>query len=137
MPDTVRDVMTADPTTLPSTATLTDAWTLLVNQGFHHLPVVDAGRLVGVLSATDLIERLRAQDPALRDTGVILDGGTVADWMSTAVVSVDASAPAEVAVRRLSVGDLHALPVLDEGALVGIVTSTDLARMLLATMGVD
>lgn len=128
----VRDVMTTDPHCLSPANPLTDAWTLLVNGGFHHLPVVDDGRLVGVLSAADLIERLRSQDPHLKDTGVILDEGTIGEIMSSDVVSIDADAPAAQAVRRLSVGDIHALPVVSGGKVVGIVTSTDLARMLLS-----
>lgn len=127
----VRDVMTAHPVVLRSTDKLTDAWTLLVNKGFHHVPVVDDGALVGVVSAADLLDRLRSQDPDLADTGVIVQDTDIAAVMSRQVVAITADAPARDAVRRLSRGDIHALPVLDGGDVVGIVTSTDLARMLL------
>lgn len=130
----VRDIMTPEPRTLKSTDLLTDAWTVLINGGFHHLPVLDDGKLVGVLSASDLLERLRGQDHAIRDTGVILEDAPISELMSRNVVAISADAPVDHAVKRLSRGDLHSLLVLDEGAVVGIVTATDLARMLLERM---
>lgn len=130
----VRDIMTSEPRTLASTDRLTDAWTVLVNGGFHHLPVLDDGKLVGVLSASDLLERLRGQDHAIRDTGVVLDDSLISELMSRNVVGISADAPVAHAVKRLSRGDLHSLLVLDDGAVVGIVTATDLARMLLERM---
>jgi len=131
---TVRDIMTPEPRTLASTDLLTDAWTILVNGGFHHLPVLDEGRLVGVLSASDLLERLRNQDHAIRDTGVVLDDAPISELMSRNVVAISADAPVDHAVKRLSRGDLHSLLVLEDGGVVGIVTATDLARMLLEQM---
>lgn len=133
-PTSVRDIMTPEPRTVSATDRLTDAWTLLVNGGFHHLPVLDNGQLVGVLSASDLLERLRKQDHVLQDTGVVLDDAPIAKLMSRNIVAISADAPVDHAVKRLSRGDLHSLLVVEDGGVVGIVTATDLARMLLATL---
>ena len=46
----VKAVMTRDPVTVPSSTTVEEVMTLFTNRRFRHLPVVDAGRLVGLVS---------------------------------------------------------------------------------------
>ena len=50
----VRDIMTPDPRVIEPSATVREAWATMKEGGFRHLPVVDAGRLVGVISITDI-----------------------------------------------------------------------------------
>jgi len=54
----VREVMTPDPSTLPGTASVNDALLTMMGHGYHHLPVVEDGRALGLVTAGDL---LRAQ----------------------------------------------------------------------------
>ena len=58
---TLRDVMKADPVTMPSTGTVRDAAHILSNNTFHSVPVVDGGKLVGIVTSTDLIRYLVEQ----------------------------------------------------------------------------
>lgn len=93
----------------------------------HHLPVVENGRLVGLLSSSDLLKCF------LLDGGAA-SAGTVAvrSIMVADPVSIDSRADLKSAARKLSTGGFHALPVTEpDGSVVGIVTSSDLTEHLL------
>lgn len=128
----IRRLMTPDPWVVRLTDSLTDVWTGMLNGGFHHVPVVDGERLVGLLSLTDLAQVLRDVPPEIRETGVILEESlTVSTLMTRSVDSIPVTARVRDAVERFAQGRYHALPVVDGEALAGIVTTTDLARALL------
>lgn len=130
----VRDIMSALPRTLSVDETLSDAWTWMLNGGFHHLPVTQEGQLVGILSASDMRAVLRDLPEELFDTGVILDTSrTVATLMTPDPVTIEPEAPISEAFDALATGRYHALPVTTGGTVVGIVTSTDLLRYVIAT----
>jgi CBS domain-containing protein len=129
----VRRLMTPDPWAVRVGDSLTDVWTGMLNGGFHHVPVVSGERLVGMLSITDLAQVLRDVPTELRDTGVILDETSSVDKLMTHTVdTVPVSARVRDVVERFALGRYHAVPVVDGDVLVGIVTTTDLARALLA-----
>jgi predicted transcriptional regulator len=79
----VHHVMTSLPRTLRIDETLTDAWTWMLNGGFHHLPVTNEGQLVGMLSASDLRAVLRDLPDEIYDTGVILDDSRTVETLMT------------------------------------------------------
>ena len=58
---TVRDVMTSEPITIDASASIEDAATLLVNREVSRLPVLDGGRLVGIISKSDIVRALVAE----------------------------------------------------------------------------
>jgi CBS domain-containing protein len=125
----VRHVMTTLPRTLRLDETLSDAWTWMLNGGFHHLPVTHEGQLVGILSASDLRAVLRDLPDELYETGVILDDSrTVGTLMTADPESIGPDAPLREAFEALATGRYHALPVTTGGLVIGIVTSTDLLR---------
>jgi CBS domain-containing protein len=64
----VRALMTPSPRTLPSTADGAEAAVLMAVHGFRHVPVVEEGRLVGVVSERDLFALQRASVPVISDT---------------------------------------------------------------------
>ena len=129
----VRDLMTADPRTVSLTDALTDVHTFMLNGGFHHVPVVEGPRLVGMLSATDMMAVLRDLPPELADTGVVLDESrTVATLMTRQVETLDEQATLRDAAELFATGRFHALPIVRGGDLVGILTTTDLIRSALA-----
>jgi acetoin utilization protein AcuB len=128
----VASLMTPRPITTTPEATLTDLWTLMLNRGFHHVPVLAGGQLVGVLSRTDVMRAMGMQDPTLVDTGVILDTEhKVADLMTRHVRAIEASVPLRRAVSLFAEGHLHCLPVLDGEKVIGMLTTTDVMRALL------
>lgn len=129
----LRERMTGHVVTLPSGASLTDAMTAMVNGGFHHLPVVDGEDLVGILSMADLLSVLKLQPGGLAALGVVLDTEhTVASLMTKKPVTLSLDAPVRDAVKVFAEHALHAIPVVAGRRLVGIFTTRDLARHLLA-----
>ena len=75
----VSDIMTRDPVTLPPDALISDVLHLMVERGFTHMPVADAGRLVGILTQTDLT-RAQAQSSGalIQDIAEAPDGAALA-----------------------------------------------------------
>lgn len=129
----VRTLMTGSPQTVQADESLTDVYTLMLNGGFHHVPVLEGEALVGMLSASDLNAAVRTMPADIRDTGVILDEeATVRTMMTTKLAVVGIDAPIREAVKHFAQGAYHALPVMAGGRLVGIVTTRDLARHLLS-----
>ena len=61
---TVGDVMSGEPVTISSTATVEDAATAMHDEKVSRLPVVDGGRLVGIVSRTDILRAILADDAA-------------------------------------------------------------------------
>jgi CBS domain-containing protein len=118
----IERIMTTPAWTIGPESTLEEAARLMARERLHHLPVVQGGRLAGILSASDLIGR---------DTP---DAGRarVGDIMQREPVILSRTSTLQDAAALLASGDLHSLPVVDpEGAVVGIVTSTDLITVLL------
>ena len=100
----------------------------------HHLPVVKNGKLVGILSKTDYLYFMH---PASRKeqnkeaNELQLQNYTVEDAMSKRVVFVYASNNIKTALEILSENLFHALPVMENGKLVGLVTTHDIVFALL------
>ena len=107
-------------------------------RGFRHLPVVDGGKLVGIISDRDLKQSmtsaaLATEGPA-RDR--LLDELTAGQVMTRAVVTIGPMFGVEEAARLMATRKISALPVTEEGRLVGIVTGTDVLHLFVRAMGV-
>lgn len=113
----VTRVMTEPPVSVAPTDTPERARQLMAGKSLHHLVVLADGRLAGMLSATDLMEA---------------SAGTVAELMHADPVSIPATASLHDAAAILASAAFHSLPVVDvNGRVVGVVTSTDLIRLLI------
>jgi CBS-domain-containing membrane protein len=120
----VGDIMTRNVFTLSEQTSLEEAaWGLTAN-AVSGAPVRDHhGRLVGVLSKTDLV------DPARAETRGEIP--TVADAMTPALLALRVDNPAMDAVRLMVADGIHRVIVIDErGRLAGIVTPMDVLRAL-------
>ncbi len=120
----IGDVMTREVFTLSaSTPAETAAWELSV-RGFTGAPVRDGrGRLVGVLSRSDLTDPERVQGD--------LAGKQVQDLMTPALFSLEPSESINRAIRLMVREGIRRILVMEKsGALVGIVTSSDILRHL-------
>ena len=130
----VRDVMTADPTTLKRNDKLTLADDIMRLGRVRHLPVLedDEQRLVGIVTQRDLFRDALAQalgygKPAQRK---ILDTLAVKDVMATEVVTIRPDASLVYAARVLTERKIGCLPVVDDGRLVGILTEGDFVALI-------
>jgi CBS domain-containing protein len=122
----VRDIMTPHVLTVSADARVDHAVWSLSAKGITGAPVCDAaGKVVGVLSRSDLIDS---------DThGVVAGERPVSEVMTPEVWAVHPDAPASEAVALMVAKSIHRVVVMEhERALVGIVTSMDVMKAILA-----
>jgi CBS domain-containing protein len=136
----VEDLMTKDVIVVPPTASLKQVAGVLADGRISGLPVVEEGRLVGVVSEADILYKESGREaPAggflgwlLLDTVVAeekLAARTAGDAMTAPAVTIGPERPAHEAASRMIEWRINRLPVVDEhGTLVGIVTRNDLVR---------
>ncbi len=126
-------VMTKEPTTVNVTNKLSEVRKMLSEQGIHHVPVVSGSKLVGLISATDMVRlSFSAYGADARAVDAMLDHEfQIEKVMSKELTTLKTSQKVRDAAAVLSSGSFHSVPVVDdENNLVGIVTSTDLIRYL-------
>lgn len=122
-----RDVQFATPET-----TLQQAWKQLASHHLKNLPVLDAaGKLVGIVSLSDLVRPAMAQAQfSWRGLFGRAKARTLAQIMSEPVITVESDCQAVELIPLLCDRGLHCLPVLEAGKVVGVVTQTDLIAAL-------
>lgn len=133
MRDTSIDrIMTINPVMIGPGDSAAKARELLETSAIHHLPVVENGRLVGIVSSADLLKLY------VLDQEVALSAlATVSQIMELKPVVLTTTATLRDAAEKLMSGGFHALPVVDDDRnLVGIVTSVDLIDALLKSLPV-
>jgi len=115
--DQLSLIMKKDIKTISSEATIEDAAEIFVKYRIHRLPVVDNGKLVGIITPTDLLDTVASKK--LSDTAESV--------MSTKCVTAYDGAPLSYVVHAMRVSDVPAMPVLNAaGNLTGIITDRDL-----------
>jgi len=135
----VKDVMTERVITIAPSASLKDAARLMLEHGISGLPVVEEGRVVGVLSDRDFLVKEQGPRESSRWLSWLITPATMTDEaklqarsvrgaMTVPAITVWKSAPLAFAAERMLEADVSRLPVLFGDELVGIVTRTDLVR---------
>ncbi len=132
--ESVEHIMTKDIYTLNHTNSLGDAEAIFKEYKVRHLPVVSGDELIGMLSLTDL-ERISFVDnygggEDHVDTAVF-NMLTIEQVMVRNVQTITRSTTVKEVAEILADKEFHALPVVEDGHLLGIVTSTDLIKYLL------
>jgi len=128
----VADLMSKKVITLGRNDTLKTAEALLKQRHIRHLPVLDAdGELCGIVTQRDLFRGavLRSLGYGSRAEDMMLSSLLVKDAMSEDPVTVAPSTPLADAARLMVERRIGALPVLDAGRLVGILTEGDFVRL--------
>ena len=128
----VQDVMRFPVITVGPGVTLEEANRLLLEKGIRHLPVMEEGRLVGIITDRDI----RLATSHLNPKGPCPGCAQVGEVMTREVVTAHPLDPVEEAARVMRERKIGCLPVLEDGALVGIVTGIDLLDALLKLTGV-
>ncbi len=146
---TVKDVMSVDPLTVGPEASVTEAARLMVDNKIGSLPVIEDGKLVGIVTEGDLImQDVKLEFPTylhLLDGFIMYPGATarfeselkkavaadVRAVMTADPVTVQASATLEDAATLLVEKDVSRLPVMDGEKLIGVVSKSDIVRSLL------
>lgn len=135
---TVNSVMTKNPITVTARHSVTDAQTIMEREKIHRLPVIDEHKkLVGIVAMADILEA--APSPAttltVYEISSLLAKLTVDQVMTKDVLSVSPETLVEDAARVIVDNSVGGLPVLEDGTLVGIVTESDLFRLLIDLFG--
>jgi CBS domain-containing protein len=134
----VSEWMTPAPITVTPSTPIPRIQELMVYRRIRHLPVVEDGRLVGIITDRDVrtVQASPATSLAVREMHYLLDRLTVRAVMTRPVITVAPHEPLAEAVRLMLENRIGGLPVTEGERLVGILTEVDLLRAFSATLGV-
>jgi len=127
-----RELMTSQVTTVAPEDSVLACSQILKEKGFKHLPVVQGGRLVGVVTDRDL-KRVSASDATtleMHELLYLLDKLTVAEVMTKAPVTAVPETPVRELAGLILERGVGCLPIVEGNAVVGIITRNDLIRLL-------
>jgi acetoin utilization protein AcuB len=133
----VKDVMTSNVITVSSNTSVSEAQAIMSKHDFRRLPVVDNGRLVGMVTGRRLaMVRPRAQAPLVWQAKYLISRTTVGDVMRREIVAVSPTDTVEKAVAKAQSEKVGTLLVMDNDQLVGICTTNDFFyRIVNPTLG--
>ncbi len=116
----VSDIMTREPSTLAPKATLGEAATIMKQEDCGSVPVVEGGRLIGIVTDRDIVVRVVAagKDPKT---------ASVSEAMTADPVTIAPGASIDEAQRVMADRQIRRLPVVEDGRLVGLVVIGQLA----------
>ncbi|MEO8934396.1 MAG: CBS domain-containing protein [Xanthomarina sp.] len=130
----ISDIMTKDVITLNNKDDLETAEHIFKTKKIRHIPVVHGDKIIGMLSYTDLLRISFAdaidEDEDTVDT-VVYNMFTIEQVMAKNLTSITSTTTIKEAAEILAEKEFHALPVVDNKKLVGIVTTTDLINYLI------
>ena len=122
---TVISLMTPFPYSISAEGTVAEAAAMMEERGFHHLPVKDGERLVGVINAHDVAVARSVRAEGAPDAPI-----SVRSASRTQPYVVDINDPLEAVVRGMAERRAEAALVTRKRPLAGIITRTDVAHLL-------
>jgi acetoin utilization protein AcuB len=131
----VRDLMSVDPIAVSPDTAVFDARQTMVKERIRHLLVTEGQRLLGIVTDRDIRLNLPSQATSLSvwEVNYLLARLTVEEVMTTGVIIIGPDQNARNAARLMLEHKIGALPVLDAGRLIGIITETDVLRAFART----
>ncbi|MDY0287710.1 MAG: CBS domain-containing protein [Sphaerochaeta sp.] len=130
--------MTRNPVTATPDMSISEASTLMKQEKVHRLPVLDKDKkLVGLLTEKDILyaSPSPASSLSIHEMAYLLSKLTVKKLMSKNVVTINKDTTVEEAARMMVDQDLSCLPVLEGDKLIGIVSKSDMFKILLELFG--
>ena len=114
-----------------------DALALFKKEHIRRAPVIKDGKMVGIVSDKDLLNASPSPVTSLSiwEINYLISKIKVAEVMTRKVISVRTDTPIEEAARVMADNKFGGLPVVDDSHVVGMITETDLFKMLLELMG--
>lgn len=130
--------MTKNPVTINPEASVVEASELMKKEKVHRLPVLDRDKnLIGVISEKDILFATPspASSLSIHEMAYLLSKLTVRKLMTKNPVTINRTTTVEEAARLMVDQDLSCLPVVEDGKLVGIVSKSDMFKILLELFG--
>jgi CBS domain-containing protein len=122
MGTSIKDVMTRQVRACEPTATVVEAAKVMAREDVGPIPIVEEGRLVGIVTDRDIVVQVVAAGRDVNST-------TVGDIASRDLVTVSPGADLDDALTLLAKRQVRRLPVVEGDRLVGIVAQADIARL--------
>jgi acetoin utilization protein AcuB len=134
---TIRELMTGGVITVRRGTPVLEARDIMAKEKIRHLLVTDANALVGIVTDRDIRLNLPSQATSLSvwEINHLLTKLTVDEVMTRSVITIGPDRPAQEGAQIMLDHRIGALPVLDDGHLVGIVTETDIVRAFAGATG--
>ncbi len=134
----VQNWMTRNPTTIEADTPFLEARLILKEKKIRHLPVLDRGRLIGVVSDRDLKEAAPSGATTLDvyELNYLLAKMKVRDLIKRDPITIKPTNSVEKAAQVMHDHKIGCLPVVDDaGALVGLITETELLEVMVEILG--
>jgi len=134
----IRDMMTKNPITVDSETLVIDAQKIMKENNIRRLPVVDKGKLLGIITKHDLLEASPSPATSLsvHELNYLLSKMKVKEIMKKNPVTLAPDTPFEEALRIGQENRIGSFPVVENGKLVGIATESDIVRFLTRALGI-
>jgi acetoin utilization protein AcuB len=134
----VKEMMTKNPVTIEPDTLVLDAQKIMKQKNIRRLPVVEKGKLVGIVTKHDLLEAGPSPTTpvSLHELNYLLSKMKVKEIMEKNPVAITPNTPFEDALRIGQERKIGSFPVVDKGKLVGIATESDIVRFLIHALGI-
>ena len=134
----IRDMMTRNPVTVDSETLVMDARKIMKENNVRRLPVVDKGKLLGIVTKHDILEASPSPATSLsvHELNYLLSRMKVKEIMKKNPVTLTPDTPFEEALKIGQEKKIGSFPVVENGKLVGIATESDIVRFLTRALGV-
>jgi len=133
----VRDVMTRNLITVDPETSFTDALKIMRENRIRRLPVLEDGKLVGIVTEKDILYASPSKATTLDvwELHYLLNKLKIREIMTRDVVTIQEDTPVEEAAKIMADNKIGALPVVKGNELVGIITETDIFKVFLEMFG--
>jgi acetoin utilization protein AcuB len=135
----VRDWMTCSPVTIGPKGTVPEARKLMKELSIRRLPVIERGRLVGIVTLGDLREAEASDSGILSkyELKELLAKQTVDRIMTWEPITAAPGMTIQQAARLMLAHKIAGLPIVEDERLIGIITESDIFRVLVQEMALD
>ena len=134
-----KDYMTRNVVTVHPQDYLVDVRKSMQDQGVRHIPVVDSGKLVGIVSLNTIRDAApsKATDLSIHEVHYLLSKMKISEVMKRDVITCGPGDHVEDVAKIMQTKRIGAVPVVEKGQLVGILTNDDMFRILMKMLGMD
>ena len=134
----VRDRMTTPPITMDVRGSIAGAHGLMRHYDIRRVPILQKGRLVGIVSWTDLMRALPSPASLLgaQETPGLLLRASVKEIMTPNPITVSPNQPIEQAALVMRQEKIGGFPVVEDGALIGVITESDIFQAFVDLTGI-